>query len=95
MYEEVEIEIQLRGRQFDIVADVDYRIETCECSSECGDQWVTEKWDEIQIEDIQIKNVYYWTDSEEYREIPINSLSKDDIMLVNEAIQEEIEEINE
>jgi len=39
--------------------------------------------------------VYYWTDSEEYREIPINSLSKDDILLVNEAIQQEIEELNE
>tara|TARA_B100001057_G_C22696869_1_gene890075 strand:+ start:804 stop:1091 length:288 start_codon:yes stop_codon:yes gene_type:complete len=95
MYEEVEIEIEIRGKQFDIVADVDYRIDTCESSSDCGDQWVTERWDEVCIEDIQIKNVYYWTDSEEYREIPINSLSKDDILLVNEAIQQEIEELNE
>ncbi len=34
--------------------------------------------------------VHYLTDSQEYKEIPINSLSKEDIMVVNETIEEYI-----
>ena len=62
----------------------------CESSSDCGDQWVTESWKEVRVEEIQIVAVFYLTDSEEFKEIPINSLSKEDIMIVNDAIEQQI-----
>ena len=61
--EEVEIEIELRDKTFLIDADVDWHLMECECSSECGDQWVTESWKEVRIEHIQILRVHYLTDS--------------------------------
>ena len=88
--EEVEIELELRDKTFLIDADVDWHLMECECSSECGDQWVTESWKEVRIEHIQIMRVSYLTDSSEYKEIPINSLSKEDVMIVNDAIEQQI-----
>ena len=90
--EEVEIEVELRDSTFLIDADVDWHLVDCECSSECGNQWVTESWKEVRIEHIQIMRVHYLTDSKEYKEIPINSLSRDDIIVVHEAIEEYINE---
>lgn len=88
--DEIEIEVELRDNTFLIDADVDWHLVDCECSSECGNQWVTEKWKEVRIEHIQIMRVHYLTDSKEYKEIPINSLSKEDIMVVNETIEQHI-----
>ena len=88
--EEVEVEVELRDSTFLIDADVDWHLVDCECSSECGNQWVTESWKEVRIEHIQIMRVHYLTDSKEYKEIPINSLSRDDIIVVHEAIEEYI-----
>ena len=90
--EEIEIEVELRDNTFLIDAEVDWHLMECECSSECGNQWVTETWNEVRIEEIYIRQVHYLTDSEEYKEIPINSLSKDDIMAVHEAIEEHVNE---
>ena len=33
---------------------IDFEIEDCECSSECGDQWVTEKWQRTIVTDSDI-----------------------------------------
>ena len=88
--EEVEVEVELRDSTFLIDADVDWHLMECECSSECGNQWVTESWKEVRIEHIQIMRVHYLTDSQEYKEITINSLSKEDITIVNDAIEQQI-----
>ena len=48
--EEIEIEVELRDNTFLIDAEVDWHLMECECSSECGNQWVTETWNEVRIE---------------------------------------------
>ena len=85
-----EIDIEIRGKSFCIQYDADWHLMECESSSDCGDQWVTESWKEVRVEEIQIVAVFYLTDSDEYKEIPINSLSKEDIMIVNDAIEQQI-----
>lgn len=89
--EEVELEVELRDKIFSVSAEVHWDEVPCECSSDCGDQWVTERWNEIQVNQVNITSLNYFTDSDEFREIPTNALSKEDRLIINEAIQEHIQ----
>jgi hypothetical protein len=47
MQESINIEVELRGKTFDIEAEADYEVITSECTSEVGDNpYCTERWEE-------------------------------------------------
>jgi hypothetical protein len=62
---EVEREVEIGvGRDEYLLGTVRiaFEYESCECSSEVGNQTVTEKWQEIQITEIKLLNYYYCDD---------------------------------
>ena len=92
MQESINIEVELRGKTFDIEAEVDYEVITSECTSEVGDNpYCTERWEEVQIESINILRVDYWTDSDQFKEIPVSCLRKEDINTIEQAVERVIE----
>ncbi len=58
---EVEIEVGRDEYLFGTVR-IAFEYENCECSSEAGNQWVTQKWQEIHITEIELLNYYYCDD---------------------------------
>mgnify|MGYP003113751201 FL=1 len=92
MYDTVNTEVELRGKTFDIEADVDWHIVKSECTSEVGDNpFCNESWEEVWIEDINITRVDYWTDSDQFKEIPVSCLRKKDINTIEQAVERVIE----
>ena len=91
MYDTVNTEVELRGKTFDIEADVDWHIVKSECTSEVGDNpFCTESWEEVWVEDINITRVDYWTDSDQFKEIPVSSLLPEDRRTVEDKIADVI-----
>lgn len=83
----VEVEMELRGRECLAVADVWWRWDDFECTSTYGDdKSCTEKWKEIHIEDMKIKSVDIYTDSGEYRDVPLNALTEKDKQCIYETV---------
>ena len=94
MQDSINIEVELRGKTFDIEAEVDYEVITSECSSEGGDNpYCTERWEEVHIESIDILRVDYWTDSDQFKEIPVSSLNPEDRRTVEDKIADVIHSI--
>ena len=52
---EMEIEVDLDHWTINLIADVQYEEEECECSSTCGNQEVTERWVERDLFHYDIK----------------------------------------
>lgn len=94
MIEDIEIEMELRGRECLVTAQAEWHWEKCECSSECGNEWVTEKWDEVEIDDLVVLTIDVLTDSNEYKGIPVNSLSSSDMDCIHELAGEYIIKYN-
>jgi len=91
MQESINIEVELRGQTFDIEAEADYEVITSECTSEVGDNpYCTEYWGEIHIESIDILRVDYWTDSNQFKQIPVSSLLPEDRRTVEDKIADVI-----
>ena len=64
--EEVESEVELGlGDDEYLIGTfrIAYEYESCECSSEVGNQTVTQKWEEIHITEIELLNYYYCNDA--------------------------------
>ena len=57
MIEDIEMEMELRGRDCLVTAQAEWHWEKCECSSECGNEWVTEKWEEVEIDDLEVMHL--------------------------------------
>ena len=91
MQESINIEVELRGKTFDIEAEADYEVITSECTSEVGDNpYCTERWEEVHIEGINILRVDYWTDSDQFKQIPVSSLLPEDRRTVEDKIADVI-----
>jgi hypothetical protein len=54
----------------------------CECSSDAGEQSVTESWEERDLEEFEIVKLVYWTDSETPYELPVELLNHDDRAMI-------------
>ena len=92
MNEIVEVELKLRDRDCLAFADVYWDWEIAECSSYFGNQWVTERWRTMKIDDIYIISIDLMTDSGEYKSIPHNALTKEDTHIINQHVEEQMRE---
>ena len=71
--------IELRpDKYFDATVEAEAVTNQCECSSESGEQSVTEAWEERDLEEFEIVKLVYWTDSETPCELPVELLNHDD-----------------
>ncbi len=64
--EEVEREVEIGLGDDELLVGtfrIAYEYESCECSSEVGDQTVIERWQEIHIKEIELLNYYYCDDA--------------------------------
>lgn len=60
---EREVEIEVGGDEYLFgTVRIAFEYENCECSSEAGNQWVTQKWQEIHITEIELLEYYYCDD---------------------------------
>jgi len=78
--------IELRqDRFFDITVEAEAVTNQCECSSEAGEQSVTESWEERDLEEFDIVKLVYWTDTETPVDLPVELLNHDDRAAIFEA----------
>jgi hypothetical protein len=93
MTEEITLEeVELRPGKFcDIFLQVDLELVDCECTSHCGDGMVTERWQEVEIQDLQVNKLIYWTDSDTGVEISVAALDEQDFERIDELAAQKIE----
>ena len=93
MLEEITLEeVELRPGKFcDIFLTVNLELVDCECTSPCGDGMVTERWQEVEIQDLQVNKLIYWTDSDTGVEISVAALDEQDFKRIDELATEKIE----
>ena len=93
MIEEITLEeVELRPGKFcDIFLRVNLELVDCECTSPCGDGIVTERWQEVEIHDVHVESVIYWTDSDTGVEIPLAALDEQDFKRIDELAAQKIE----
>jgi len=93
MLEEITLEeVELRPGKFcDIFLTVNLELVDCECTSPCGDGTVTERWQEVEIQDLQVNKLMYWTDSDTGVEIPLAALDEQDFKRIDELATQKIE----
>jgi len=93
MIEEITLEeVELRPGKFcDILLQVNLELVDCECTSPCGDGTVTERWQEVEIQDLQVNKLMYWTDSDTGVEIPLAALDEQDFKRIDELATQKIE----
>lgn len=68
------------------IVRIAFEYESCECSSEAGNQWVTEKWQEIHITEIELLNYYYCDDEDNDIDKTISQPDREE--LITKAKQE-------
>jgi len=93
MLEEITLEeVELRPGKFcDIFLQVDLELVDCECTSHYGDGMVTERWQEVEIHDLQVNKLMYWTDSDTGVEISVAALDEQDFKRIDELAAQKIE----
>lgn len=65
--EEIEVTEGKTICSYDVEVKVDYDIEDCDCTSAYGEREVTQSWQEVNIEDIEILSYYkYKEDTDAY-----------------------------
>mgnify|MGYP006198428551 FL=1 len=90
----IEVELELRGRECIATTEVQWRLKHCECTSTYGDDKnCVEKWDEVEIEGVEIECLQVLTDTEdEYRAIPLSSLTIEDLRCIKDLAGEQLME---
>lgn len=90
----IEVELELRGRDCIATTEVSWRLNHCECTSTYGDDKnCVEKWDEVEIEDVDLQSVQVLTDTaDEYRAIPLSSLTREDLRCIKDLAGEQLME---
>ena len=78
-----DVRLQPHYRKMDISLTVTYEEEPCECTSEMGNQTVTEKWMQYKIYDWNINNI---TVRSNYRNVPIHLLTEVDLKVIRGLI---------
>ena len=75
-------------RFFDVEGRVTYDIKECDCTSECGDQTVTEKWLECNVTGITVDRLSYYVgkDGVETIRIPVKAMNDEDLEAIKEAL---------
>jgi hypothetical protein len=93
MIEEITLEeVELRPGKFcDVFLQVNLELVDCECTGECGDGMVTERWQEVEIHEVHVESVMYWTDSDTGVEIPLVALDEQDLKRIDELASQKIE----
>ena len=93
MIEEITLEeVELRPGKFcEIFLQVDLELVDCEGTSHCGDGIVTERWQEVEIHDVHVEKLIYWTDSDTGAEIPLSALDEQDFKRIDELAAQKIE----
>jgi hypothetical protein len=93
MLEDITLEeVELRPGKFcDIFLQVQTELVECECTSPCGDGIATERWQEVEIHEVHVQSVIYWTDSDTGVEIPIAALDEQDLKRIDELAAQKIE----
>lgn len=89
VYTETECDL-LNGKLCIANVSLDFKIEDCECSSECGDQWVTEKWQRTIVTDSDIINYkIYNEDTHEECDVFLSAQEREKV--IETATQEFLE----
>jgi len=85
-------EVELRPGKFcDVFLQVDLELVDCECTSHCGGGMVTERWQEVEIHDVHVEKLMYWTDSDTGVEISVAALDDQDFRRIDELAAQKIE----
>lgn len=82
-------DLELRpDRFFDVEGRATYDIKECDCTSECGDQSVTEHWLECNVIDFTVDRLSYYVgkDGVETIRIPVDAISEEDRETIKEAL---------
>ncbi len=91
MIDEVYLDsVEVKGFFYDIEATVEFELENCECTSMCGDQSVTERWQQLVIEEVVLDKVFLYED-DELVEKKKDDLSEDFVCEVSELVIEKLE----
>ena len=79
---ETEVECDLMNGTLCIATvRIDFRYKDCECSSEAGNQWVTERWQEIDILKAEILEYkIYDEDCDEKVEVFLTSQEREEVI---------------
>ena len=93
MIEDITLEeVELRPGKFcDVFLQVNLELVDCECTGECGDGMVTERWQEVEIHEVHVESVMYWTDSDTGMEISVAALDEQDLKRIDELAAQKIE----
>ena len=93
MIEDITLEeVELRPGKFcDVFLQVNLELVECECTSECGDGTVTERLQEVEIHEVNVESVMYWTDSDTGMEISVAALDEQDLKRIDELAAQKIE----
>lgn len=60
---------------------IDFEVEDCECSSECGNQWVTEKWQQTIVTGLDIVEYkIYDEDTHEERDVFLSAQEREEVI---------------
>ena len=75
--------IELRpDRYFDVTVEAEAVTTQCECSSDAGEQSVTESWEERDLEEFEIVKLVYWAGGTSPIELPVELLDHDDRAMI-------------
>ena len=67
-------EVEYKNKIYFIDLEATYEIEKCECSSMCGDQYVTERWEQINLEETDVESVVTYDKNDEPKYVKIDFL---------------------
>ena len=65
-------EVEYKNKIYFIDLEATYEIEKCECSSMCGDQYVTERWEQINLEETDVESVVTYDKNDEPKYVKID-----------------------
>ncbi len=85
---EVEIEIGNDIYLYGVVR-IAFEYENCECSSEVGEQWITRKWQQLNIDEVELLRYYFCNDEGDDIDRELTPGMREEIE--EQAIQEFIE----
>lgn len=98
----IQVELELRGRECFAETEVYWKLKHCECTSTYGDDKnCTERWDEVEIECVDICAVKVLNDAEDteldwLKEEDINGtlfpLTKEELRLIRDLAGEQLME---
>tara|TARA_R110002153_G_scaffold72533_5_gene189697 strand:+ start:1451 stop:1753 length:303 start_codon:yes stop_codon:yes gene_type:complete len=84
------LDLEIRdGKKIDVYGEAIFTPSLCECTSTAGNQEVTERWLEWELEEVELESIHYWADGgTKLVHLPLKCITDSDIMLIMDLIPE-------